>query len=162
MIRPVRSEDLPFLLTINNACTPGVGELDMPRLRHLIGQAAHTLVAEVNSAPAGFLLCLHEGAQYDSPNYRWLSDRFARMAYVDRIAVADGHRGLGLGDHLYRALHSAEAGSARPITCEVNERPANPGSLRFHTRLGFRPVGRLDHGDKAVVFLALPAEEATA
>ena len=161
MIRPVRSEDLPLLLAINNDCTPGVGELDMPRLQHLVEQAAHVLVAEIESTPAGFLLCLHEGAEYGSANYRWLSDRFPRMAYVDRIAVADGHRGLGLGDRLYKALKDAEAGSARPITCEVNERPANPGSLRFHTRLGFRPVGHLDHGDKAVVFLALPAEEAT-
>ncbi|WP_106754742.1 GNAT family N-acetyltransferase [Pannonibacter carbonis] len=162
MIRPVRSEDLPVLLAINNACTPGVGELDMPRLQHLVEQAAHVLVAEIESAPAGFLLCLHEGAAYDSANYRWLSNRFSRMAYVDRIAVADRHRGLGLGDRLYKALKDAEAGSGRPITCEVNERPANPGSLRFHTRLGFRPVGHLDHGDKAVVFLARPAEEATA
>ena len=41
----------------------------------------------------------------------------------------------------------------------MNERPANPGSLRFHKRLGFEPVGTMDHGDKAVVFLARAAKD---
>lgn len=162
LIRPVQASDFPRLLVINNACTPGVGELDMSRLVKLAGQAAHLLVAEVDGTPAGFLLCLHEGADYASPNYGWLCARFDRMAYVDRIAIADGHRDLGLGAALYAALGKAEAGSGRPVTCEVNERPANPGSLRFHTKLGFEPVGRLDHGDKAVVFLARPAVEPAA
>lgn len=162
LIRPAQTSDFPRLLVINNACTPGVGELDMAQLEKLAEQAAHVLIAEVSGAPAGFLLCLHEGASYGSPNYGWFSARFDRMAYVDRIAIADGYRDLGLGAALYAALGKAEATSGRPITCEVNERPANPGSLRFHTRLGFEPVGRMDHGDKAVVFLARPAPEPVA
>lgn len=158
-IRPARPDDLPTLLTINNACAPGVGELTMPELVRLTEQAAHVLVAETGNGPAGFLLCLHEGADYGSPNYAWLSAKYPRMAYVDRIAIGEDHRSLGLGEQLYTALAEAEAGSGRPITCEVNERPANPGSLRFHTRLGFEPVGTMDHGDKAVVFLALAAKD---
>lgn len=161
-IRPARPDDLPTLLTINAACTPGVGELTLPELVRLAEQAAHVLVADDGTGPAGFLLCLHEGADYGSPNYAWLSRRFPQMAYVDRIAIAKEHRNLGLGAQLYAALAKAEAGSGRPITCEVNERPANPGSLRFHTRLGFEPVGTMDHGDKAVVFLALAAKDDTA
>ena len=42
------------------------------------------------------------------------------------------------------------------ITCEVNTRPANPDSMAFHERLGFREVGRqqTEGGAKEVALLA--------
>ena len=42
------------------------------------------------------------------------------------------------------------------VTCEVNERPPNPASMRFHDRFGFAPVGRAatEDGKKDVVYLA--------
>ncbi|NBN63298.1 GNAT family N-acetyltransferase [Pannonibacter tanglangensis] len=158
-IRPARRDDLPDLLAINQANVPAVGDLDADSLARLMQQAAHVLVAETADAEvAGFLLCLHEGAAYGSPNYAWLAARHPRMAYVDRIALAEGQRSQGLGAQLYAALAAAEAGTGRPLTCEVNERPANPGSLRFHQRLGFEITGRADHGSKAVIFLVRPAD----
>ncbi|NNE42793.1 MAG: GNAT family N-acetyltransferase, partial [Gemmatimonadetes bacterium] len=46
-------------------------------------------------------------------------------------------------------------GRAPMITCEVNTRPRNDGSLRFHARLGFREVGtqETEGGAKAVSLL---------
>ena len=44
------------------------------------------------------------------------------------------------------------------INLEVNERPPNPGSLRFHLSVGFDVIGRreyqTDDGDKIVVFMS--------
>jgi hypothetical protein len=39
------------------------------------------------------------------------------------------------------------------LTCEVNLRPPNEGSLRFHRRLGFREVGRQETPYGALVTL---------
>jgi predicted GNAT superfamily acetyltransferase len=85
---------------------------------------------------------------------------------VDRIALAPAARGSGTGERLYRELLALLAADpdrvGLPLACEVNTRPANPGSLRFHQRLGFAEIGANDHGDKAVVYLAravMPAEQ---
>jgi predicted GNAT superfamily acetyltransferase len=73
---------------------------------------------------------------------------------VDRIVVDARFRGQGIGAVLQDEL-AAEArtlGIAR-ITCEVNLAPPNPGSLRFHQRLGFREVDQLRAGAKLVYLL---------
>jgi len=160
-IRPVLPGDLSALLQMNNAAVPAVSDLTAEALLDLIAASIACLVAEVNGAPAGFLLCLGEGADYDSPNYAWLSEREKFFAYTDRICVDETLRGRKIGDALYAALFERFAGSGRCFLCEVNARPANPGSLRFHDRLGFREIGTADHGDKAVVFLKRPPEPAS-
>ncbi|WP_242390337.1 GNAT family N-acetyltransferase [Polymorphum gilvum] len=155
-IRPARTDDLTRLLEINNASTPGVNGLDAHGLSTLAGSALQCLVAVAAGEPVAFLLCLGEGTDYDSRNYRWFCERLARFAYIDRICVAPEGRGGAIGHRLYAALADRLAGSGLDMVCEVNERPPNPGSLRFHARLGFREVGRQDHGDKAVVYLRHP------
>lgn len=152
-IRPVRSSDLEVLLVLNNAAVPATSELDMKGLSALVDNSAACLVAERDNDVVGFLLCLCEGAPYDSLNYLWVSRERQRFAYTDRICVADHARGNGIGEALYNALFELEKDSGRSVVCEVNERPPNPGSLKFHKRLGFRDIGRQDHGDKAVVYL---------
>ncbi len=44
------------------------------------------------------------------------------------------------------------------LTCEVNVRPRNEPSLRFHHSIGFREVGQqdTDGGNKTVSLLELP------
>lgn len=161
-IRPFEPGDLGDLVHLNNAAVPAVSGLSAETMLDLINQALIALVAEVNGSPAGLLLCLGEGADYDSPNYAWLSARVPHFAYTDRIFVSETQRGLKVGEALYAALFRHFAGSDRSFLCEVNERPANPGSLRFHKRLGFEEIGRADNGDKAVVYLQRAAEPAAA
>ncbi|WP_428647716.1 GNAT family N-acetyltransferase [Roseibium sp.] len=151
--RPFLPGDLSTLLTMNNAAVPAVSELTAEALLDLVNSALVCLVAEADDTPVGFLLCIGEGAAYESPNYRWLSERLTNFAYTDRIAVDETRRGQKIGDGLYDALFRQFAGSGRCFLCEVNERPPNPGSLRFHKRLGFEEIGKADHGDKAVVYL---------
>ena len=144
------------VLALNQASRPALGDLDMPRLRQLVDWAAVALVAEEAGRGEGFLLALGAGQPYDSPNYRWLEERFEDQLYVDRIAVASPNRGLGA--RLYQAL--MERAGHRTLTCEVNLRPPNEGSVRFHEREGFREVGQQDTegGKKRVSLMARPVE----
>ncbi|MBA5775788.1 GNAT family N-acetyltransferase [Stappia sp. F7233] len=163
MPRPFEPSDLDALHKINEACLPAVNSLSAAELRALIDDSFMTLVAELNGAPAGFVLCLDETASYDSRNFLWLQQSYPRFFYVDRIGIAPEARGRGLGEMLYAALleRLAPQANGTPLTCEVNERPPNPGSLRFHRRLGFAEVGRQDFGDKAVVYMARAITDAT-
>jgi len=160
-VRPFLPGDLSSLLAMNNAAVPAVSELTAEDLLDLISGALICLVAENAGEAAGFLLCLGDGVDYDSPNYAWLSARVSNFAYTDRICVDETMRGRKIGDALYAALFKQFAGTGRSFLCEVNERPANPGSLRFHGRLGFEEIGKADHGDKAVIYLQRAAEPAT-
>jgi predicted GNAT superfamily acetyltransferase len=154
-VRQARHADVDALCRINEASTPGVGRVTRDELAELMTMGAVTLVAEADSRPAGFILCLTEGAPYLSPNYRWISDRYPAFAYCDRIAVSPGNRGLRIGELLYRACFQHFAGRRASLLCEVNLEPPNPGSLRFHDRLGFRRIGEgwAPDRSKGVVYL---------
>jgi len=155
--RPWHPDDLATLHDINEASTPGVGSVSAARLESLLEMSLVSLVAEDTGGIAGFLLCLGEGRPYDSPNYAWVSARYPRFAYVDRVAVAPARRGDGVGGLLYDALERELAGRCPVLLCEVNEQPPNPGSLRFHKRRGFSEAGRQAFAaDKAVVYLEKP------
>ncbi|MEO1330484.1 MAG: GNAT family N-acetyltransferase [Pseudomonadota bacterium] len=163
-IRDASATDLSALHALNIAGEPGVGAISEGDLEALIAVSAATLVAaEEGGAPLGFLLLLGPGAEYRSPNYRWFCDRHRGpdgsrpFVYVDRIAVAAAARGRRIGEALYAAAFARFAGAGL-IGCEVNTAPPNPGSLRFHQRLGFVEVGTrvFVPGAKAVVYLERP------
>jgi len=154
-IRAWQPDDLDDLVAINEAAVPAMNSLPADELRRLLEMAAAGLVADDAGQCCGFMVCLVEGADYNSLNYAWFSERYPAFAYVDRVAVAPAARGRGVGEALYEALVGQLAGSRPVLLCEVNQEPPNPGSLRFHRRLGFRTVGRqvLDDGTKTVVML---------
>ncbi|WP_428523764.1 GNAT family N-acetyltransferase [Roseibium sp.] len=152
-VRLFRPGDLSHLLPLNNAAVPAVNELSAEELLDLIGQSLVCLVAEIDEEPVGFLLSIGDGADYASANYQWLSENVSNFSYTDRICVDEHRRGLKIGEKLYHALFKHLKDTSRSFVCEVNSRPPNPGSLRFHQRLGFEEIGTADHGEKAVVFL---------
>ncbi|MBX3093836.1 MAG: GNAT family N-acetyltransferase [Cryobacterium sp.] len=146
-IRPLESVDIGQVSAINGAGVPGVTPADADEVARLVELSELSLVAVDDSDDAavlGFLLVMAPGADYESENYRWFSERGPDFLYIDRIAIAEGRRGEGIGDALYRELFrvAAEQGRAE-VTCEVNTMPPNPGSMRFHERLGFERVGEL-------------------
>ena len=157
--------DVGALWAINEASTPGVGALsasELARLIRLPGAACH-VAADATGAPLGFLLLMPPEADYHSPNYRWFMERWRRgegrrFAYVDRIAVGAEARGAGVGAALYAAVFAEPPIGAEVVCCEVNTSPPNPGSLRFHSRLGFQTVGAAAHlpGEKEVAYLEKP------
>lgn len=157
VIRPFAAQDAETVLAINTAAVPATNLISLDELNELVASALACLVALKNETPVGFILCLGEDLPYTSANYLWISERRARFAYIDRICVAEDARGHRIGEKLYHALFNALNGTDRSFLCEVNERPPNPGSVKFHKRLGFQEIGRQDHGEKAVLFLEHPA-----
>jgi len=98
---------------------------------------------------------MRAGTSDQSLNYRWFCNRYDDFAYVDRIAVAEFARRYGLASKLYRDFANSVPESVGVMTCEVNLKPPNETSMRFHEKLGFRQVGSLtfDNGEKEVAML---------
>ena len=148
-LRSVTTADLPALLELNNAAVPAVNALDLAQLTELVDMSAAALT--VDSVEC-LLVALRPGLAYASANYRWFSERYPDFLYVDRIVVGPDARDAGLGTLLYAKVEDCARRLGVPrITCEVSVVPPNPGSQRFHSRLGFTGVGRLcGDGGKAV------------
>lgn len=155
MLRDASPADFPAILALNEAFVSVLSPLDGARLARLHAQAALHRVIEQDGRIEAFLLVLREGADYDSPNYRWFAQRHARFLYVDRIVVAADTHAHGAGTRLYRDACALAARDAVPIiACEFDVEPPNPASERFHARLGFREVGRQQlHGGRKTVSL---------
>lgn len=153
-VRDYAPADIDAIHAINEAATPGVNSLPAAALGTLADSALVCLVADDADGPVGFVICLGEGVDYGSPNYRWFAERHRSFAYVDRVGVDPAWRSRGVGQALYRELLDRLAGRRAVVGCDVNERPPNPGSLRFHERFGFARVGGQSFTvDKAVVYL---------
>lgn len=146
-IRPISDADVPQVSAINDASVPGVTPADEAEIARLVALAERAVVAvddADDSRVLGFLIVMAPGVDYESENYRWFMERGSDFLYVDRIAISADERGAGIGEALYRDLFAVATEKGRAeVTCEVNTKPPNPGSLRFHARLGFEQVGEL-------------------
>jgi hypothetical protein len=140
LIRDLAPADLARIHAINEASTPGVGATDVDHLAHILAESAIAIGAAVDGEIAGFCLVLAPGADYGSCNYRWFSDRYDDFVYLDRVAVDPRRRNAGIGAALYTEVERRAGGGW--FTLEVNLRPRNDGSLRFHERMGFVEVGQ--------------------
>ena len=152
-LRNAGPDDFAAILALNAESVHFTSLLDYARLQHLHVQAAYHRIVEIDGEVAAFLLALREGADYDSPNYRWFAQHCAQFLYIDRIGVAAARHASGLGARRYDDLiaFAASHGVAR-LACEFDLEPPNPASARFHARHGFREVGRqwLGGGKKQV------------
>jgi predicted GNAT superfamily acetyltransferase len=155
-IKTVAQQDLEAVLLLNESEVPHVGRIDIERLQWFAEHATYFKVAKDGDRLAGFLIGLRPGTSYASPNYRWFCERYADFGYVDRVAIAAHARRRGLASGLYEDFAATLPKSAKLMTCEVNIRPPNAQSMRFHTQLGFREVGILssDEDRKQVALLA--------
>jgi predicted GNAT superfamily acetyltransferase len=143
-----------FAWELNQSEVPHLGSETWVEFCRLCSISAYARVAILRSAEAGFLLGMTADADYDSPNFLFFRERYRGFLYVDRIAVAASGRRLGVGASLYADAETYARGAAlTSICCEVNLRPANPGSLSFHRELGFVQVGEQEAHGKTVAML---------
>lgn len=142
IIRDLAPADLDAAWAINQANTPAVGDVSRDKLAWIVEMASMSLVAETQGIVVGFCIVLPPGTEYTSMNYRWFCERYDSFVYLDRVAVDEAARGAGIGAALYAEVERRAAGTAELFTLEVNLRPRNDGSLRFHDRLGFVEVGQ--------------------
>ena len=143
VIRESGESDFEALLRLNAESEHFLSPLSLPRLQFLYGQAWYRRVICAGEAVLGFVLAFREGADYDSPNYRWFAARYAEFLYIDRVVIGTAARGQGLAARLYEDLFTRARGAGiTRITCEFDVDPPNEASRRFHERFGFREVGR--------------------
>ncbi|KFN42577.1 GNAT family N-acetyltransferase [Arenimonas oryziterrae] len=158
-LRAARPRDFAAILGLNAESVHYLSPMDAARLERLDAQSAYHRVVEIDGEVVAFLLALREGANYDSPNYRWFSEAYDRFLYIDRVVVSAQQQGRGLGALLYDDLFAfARTEAIDPITCEFDIDPPNEASRRFHARYGFLEVGtqQVADGKKRVSLQAAP------
>jgi predicted GNAT superfamily acetyltransferase len=151
LVRDITAADLGAIHAINEASAPGVHPEPPEKLAAITQESCIALVVEIDGVVAGFCQVLPPAASYGSSNYAWFSARYDDFIYLDRVAVAAEHRGRGVGSRLYDEVERRTR--AAWFTLEVNLRPRNDGSLRFHARKGFVEVGQQETDYGALVSL---------
>lgn len=154
-IRDVRDEELDAVLRLNEASIPAVNSVSIEQMRWFRAHAAYFRVGVEDGSLGAFLIGMRPGTGYDSPNYAWFCTHYDDFGYIDRVAVADHARRLGLATRLYDDFRSMLPDSVTVMTCEVNLKPPNESSMAFHRRLGFRQVGtqETESGTKQVALM---------
>ena len=144
-VRDIEIADLARVLEINNANTPGVSELTFAELELDLHSSLHALAIDNELGEVcAFCITFDPDAPDAGDNHRWFVERYKSFVYLDRIAIDSNHQNRGLGALLYQSVEQRMLKSAEHslLCCEVNLEPPNPGSLRFHQRIGFTEVGQ--------------------
>ena len=143
VVRYANPNDFDQILRLNEELVHFLSPLTKEKLEQLHNQSEiHQVVSEDEKIYA-FCLALREGKDYDSVNYRWFSDHYPRFLYVDRVVVDIDYQALGLGKLLYEEVFKHARNTNVPIvTAEIDIKPPNPVSLKFHERYGFKEVGQ--------------------
>ena len=135
IIRSMTASDIEAVWAINQENIPAVGEETVEVLADLLSMSLFSLVVEAEKVVVGFCMILGPQTQYQSPKYLYFCERYADFIYLDRVAVTSAFQGLGLGAAMYREVERLSQSTL--FALEVNTKPRNEGSLRFHTREGF-------------------------
>lgn len=144
IIRTATEADLDAVWYINENAQPHVNGVSMDFMRWSLETCTWFGVAELAGNVMGFCTVLGCGLDYQSLNYQWFTARYDDFVYIDRIAVAPQAQSLGLGRGLYETAIADLTGKALVLACEVNIKPRNEPSLKFHERMGFEIVGQQD------------------
>ena len=145
IVRNIVGTDVTRVLEINNANTPGVSELTLSELETDITNCLHALaIDDEHGKVCAFCITFDPNALDAGSNHQWFAERYKSFVYLDRIAIDSKHQNRGLGALLYQSVEQRMLDSTEHsfICCEVNLEPPNPGSLRFHKRIGFTEVGQ--------------------
>ena len=154
-ILATENNDLPRVVDLNQDALPAVSSITLDDMIHFLEMADYFRVIKINSNIIGFLIALTPGKDYQSPNYKWFEKQYSQFMYVDRIVIDPSFQHKGLGLAFYDNLKKFCQGQTPIITCEVNLKPKNYGSLLFHKKYGFKQVGtqETDGGEKEVSLL---------
>ncbi|MGB5690697.1 MAG: GNAT family N-acetyltransferase [Woeseiaceae bacterium] len=151
----VTETDLADVVALNQASLPHVSSMGRDQAEWFARHAWYFRIARIAGEFAGFLIGLRPGIAYGSENYRWFSENYRDFGYIDRVAVAAQARRQGVASSLYDDFASALRDEVAVMTCEVNIRPPNESSMRFHEMHGFRQVAsqETEGGTKEVAMM---------
>ena len=116
-----------------------------------MNDVAPAVIAKAGTRLVGYALVMPREFGADVPILRPFFDRLDTLSWkgvplrgnprwfvMGQICIADGYRGIGIFDGLYRTMAQACADRFDFTVTEVAAR--NPRSLRAHARVGFRPM----------------------
>lgn len=112
---------------------------------------APAVIAKAGARVVGYALVMPREFASDVPILRPFFDRLDTLSWngvplrhnprwfvMGQICIADGYRGIGIFDGLYRTMAGTYGDRFDFTVTEVAAR--NPRSLRAHSRVGFRPL----------------------
>jgi len=140
-ILTTENKDLPRIVDLNQDALPAVSSITINDMTQFLEMADYFRVIKVKNNIAGFLIALAPCKNYQSPNYKWFEKKYSQFMYVDRIVIDPSFQSRGLGRAFYDDLKIFSQRYAPIITCEVNLKPKNHGSLLFHKKYGFEQMG---------------------
>jgi len=148
-VRPIAAGDFDEILRINSESGPHVADLDHEELRRLVALASVVWVAESAMRVVGYLVGMSSSDSYDGEEFRWFLKRFEQpFVYVDQIAVDARARRANVASQMYEHLARwCNSLNINLLCCEVNMRPVNSISMRFHEKFGFKRLDELDTSD---------------
>lgn len=150
------TDELPYIHKMNQEALPAVSSVSIEDMEHFLNIVDYFRTLKVENKIAGFLIALSPGKDYSSLNYKWFEKTYSSFMYVDRIVIDPSYHRNGLGASFYNDLESFSIGKSSRITCEVNIRPKNEGSMIFHKTYGFEQVGTqtTEEGKKEVSLMS--------
>lgn len=149
-ISSATKDDLEFVLSLNEESIPAVSSTNIEVMKHFLVVCDYFKIFKINGEPIGFLNALLPGKDYNSEHYMWFNNKYESFLYVDRIIFKKSYQNQGFGTIFYDDLIKKSIN----IGCEINIKPYNKQSIKFHKKYGFREIGRKDiNKDKSVVYM---------
>ena len=138
---------------INQDNVPEVGSLDsIDQQKKLLSVSSYHSILLEDDELIGFAICFRESRPYWSENYKYFENKLDRFLYVDRIAIRNEYRRQGHAKRMYEDIFDFASQDGLIVTAEVNTKPANQGSIRFHEYMGFKEVGARSFDDHDVAY----------
>ena len=138
---------------INQDNVPKVGSLDsIDQQKKLLSVSSYHSILLEDDELIGFAICFRESRPYWSENYKYFENKLDRFLYVDRIAIRNEYRRQGHAKRMYEDIFDFAGQDGLIVTAEVNTKPANEGSIRFHEYMGFKEVGARSFDDHDVAY----------
>ena len=141
------------IYSINQDNVPEVGSLDsLDQQRKLLSISSYHSILLKDGELIGFAICFRESRPYWSENYKYFENKLDQFLYVDRIAIRSEYRRQGHAKRMYENIFNFANQDELTVTAEVNTKPANQGSIRFHEYMGFKEVGVRSFDDHDVAY----------
>ena len=141
------------IYSINQDNVPEVGSLDsLDQQKKLLSVSSYHSILLEDDELIGFAICFRESRPYWSENYKYFENKLDRFLYVDRIAIRNDYRRQGHAKRMYEDIFDFAGQDGLIVTAEVNTKPANEGSIRFHEYMGFKEVGARSFDDHDVAY----------
>ena len=141
------------IYSINQDNVPEVGSLDsIDQQKKLLSVSSYHSILLEDDELIGFAICFRESRPYWSENYKYFENKLDRFLYVDRIAIRSEYRRQGHAKRMYEDIFNFAGQDGLTVTAEVNTKPANQGSIRFHEYMGFMEVGVRSFDDHDVAY----------